>query len=230
MELKNKQSTQAVIARLQSVYDYMLKKPEQELAEFNKTFALIVDDIDPALVMAAAIKWIASDNAFHPKPGELRKLAIEIGAQASNKPALPDGAQAWLEAQKYAAEIMKRRNYGHGYCEVVGGEVREIPMPEFNPAVVEAARAIGVDRIHGCDVTDDMALGTLMAQFRDIYATIRNRAEKAAEVTHPLISATIAQVAARLRAPNTEAHSNGAITGIPSVQALQPANGTGRTL
>lgn len=201
MELRNKQSTQSVIARLQSVYDYMLKKPEQELAEFNKTFALIVDDIDPALVMAAAIKWIASDNAFHPKPGELRKLALEIGAQASNAPQLPDGVTAWTMAQQYAAEVVRRRNYSHGYNEVRGGQIVEIPFPEFHPAVIETAKAVGIDRIYNADVTDAMEIGTLSAQFRDTYATVKTRAEKAAEVTHPLISATIAQVAARLRAP-----------------------------
>jgi len=204
MELRNKQSTQAVIARLQSVYDYMLKKPEQELAEFNKTFALIVDDIDPALVMAAAIKWIASDNAFHPKPGELRKLALEIGAQASNAPQLPDGVTAWTMAQQYAAEVVRRRNYSHGYNEVRGGQIVEIPFPEFHPAVIETAKAVGIDRIYNADVTDAMEIGTLSAQFRDTYATVKTRAEKAAEVTHPLISATIAQVAARLRAPSVQ--------------------------
>jgi len=204
MELRNKQSTQAVIARLQAVYDYMLKKPEQELAEFNKTFALIVDDLDPALVMAAAIKWIASDNAFHPKPGELRKLALEIGAQASNAPQLPDGVTAWTMAQAYAAEVIRRRNYSHGYNEVRGGQIVEIPFPEFHPAVIETAKAVGIDRIYNADVTDAMEIGTLSAQFRDTYATVKTRAEKAAEVTHPLISATIAQVAARLRAPTVQ--------------------------
>jgi len=229
MELQNKQSTQAVIARLQAVYDYMLKKPEQELAEFNKTFALIVDDLDPALVMAAAIKWIASDNAFHPKPGELRKLALEIGAQATNAPQLPDGVSAWTMAQAYASEIVRRRNYSHGYNQIVDGQVVEIPFPDFHPAVIEAAKAVGIDRIFNADVTDAMEIGTLSAQFRDTYATVKTRAEKAAEVTHPLISTTIAQVAARLRAPQTEVN-NGAITGISSIQALQPAHGTGRTL
>lgn len=209
MELQNKQSTQAVIARLQAVYDYMLKKPEQELAEFNKTFALIVDDLDPALVMAAAIKWIASDNAFHPKPGELRKLALEIGAQATNAPQLPDGVTAWTMAQAYASEIVRRRNYSHGYNQIVDGQVVEIPFPDFHPAVIEAAKAVGIDRIFNADVTDAMEIGTLSAQFRDTYATVKTRAEKAAEVTHPLISTTIAQVAARLRAP-----MNGAVVAI----------------
>lgn len=213
MKLHNKDNTKAVLTRLQAVYDYMLKKPDAELRAFNETFVLVIDDLDPALVMAAAIKWITSDSPFHPKPGELRKLALEIGAQATNAPQLPDVGQAWTMAQGYAGEIIKRRNYTNGYCEVVAGQVREIAMPEFHPAVVEAARAVGVDRIHGCDVTDDMALGTLMAQFRDIYATVRTRAVKAAEVTHPLISATIAQVAARLRAPVSNGNGVAAIGG-----------------
>ena len=229
MELRNKESTKAVLTRLQAVYDYMLKKPEAELQAFNETFVLVVDDLDPALVMAAAIKWITSDNAFHPKPGELRKLALEIGAQATNAPQLPDGVSAWTMAQAYASEIVRRRNYSHGYNQIVDGKVQEIPFPDFHPAVIEAAKAVGIDRIFNADVTDAMEIGTLSAQFRDTYATVKTRAEKAAEVTHPLISTTIAQVAARLRAPQTEVN-NGAITGISSIQALQPANGTGRTL
>lgn len=229
MELRNKESTKNVLTRLQAVYDYMLKKPSDELREFNETFALVVDDLDPALIMAAAIRWITGDSPFHPKPGELRKIALEIQAQATNAPQLPDATQAWVEAQRYAGEIMRRRSYANGYNEVVGDEVREIAMPEFNPAVVEAARAIGVERIHCCDVTDDMALGTLMAQFRDTYAIVKTRAVKAAEVTHPLISATIAQVAARLKAPTKET-TNGTGTAIQSIPVVHATNGKVRSL
>ena len=212
-ELKNKERTKQVLAMIYAAYPHLVNRPEQDRIAMGQTYALILDDINPDLVEAAAIQLLSEAREFPPKPGELRQAAIALQDKASNAPQLPDAGQAWTEAQRYAGEIIKRRNYTNGYCEVVAGQVREIPMPEFHPAVVETARAVGVERIHGCDVTDDMALGTLMAQFRDIYATVKTRAIKAAEVTHPLVSATIAQVAARLKAPVSNGNGVVAIGG-----------------
>lgn len=221
MELKNKETTKNVLTRLQSVYDYMLKKPDEELDEFNRTFALIVDDVDPDALMAAAIQWMTSDNPFHPKPGELRKMALAIGVSAKGVMPLPDSVQAWADAQRYASEVMRRRNYTNGYFEVVAGELVEVPMPTFHPAVIDVVRAIGVERVFYCNTEDASEAGTLAAQFRDAFNTVRVRAEHTGEIQHPLIEQAISAVAAKLRAPKA---NNAPLASLPSVSSVSQAN------
>ncbi len=208
-ELKNKQRTQQVLAMIYAAFPHMTNRPKDDVIATGQTYAIILDDINPDLVEAAVIQILSEDREFPPKPGEIRQAAIALQNKATNAPQLPDGVTAWTMAQAYASEIVRRRNYSHGYNQIVDGQVVEIPFPDFHPAVIEAAKAVGIDRIFNADVTDAMEIGTLSAQFRDTYATVKTRAEKAAEVTHPLISTTIAQVAARLRAP-----MNGAVVAI----------------
>lgn len=211
MELRNKDNTKRVLARLEAVYDYMLKKPEDELAAFNETFGLVLDDLDPQAVQAAAMQWLVSDNAFMPKPGELRAIAIGLQRKALGETGLPDVAQAWLQARKYCAAWMQYRSMDSsqgstGYHEIVNGELVKVDFEQseiypkaLHPAVVDACKTLGITRIFYTDPMDTMAEGTLFAQFKATYGTVQERVEKQSEIMHPMIASALGGVVARIR-------------------------------
>ena len=211
MELRNKDNTKRVLARLEAVYDYMLKKPEDELAAFNETFGLVLDDLDPQAVQAAAMQWLVSDNAFMPKPGELRAIAVNLQRKALGETGLPDVAAAWIQARKYCSAWTRYREMDSsqgstGYHEIIEGELVKVDFDKsslypkgIHPAVVDACKTLGITRIFYCDPMDTMAEGTLFAQFKATYGTVQERIEKQSEVMHPMIASALGGVVARIR-------------------------------
>ena len=218
MDMQNKGNTKAVLFQLEAVYDYMLKKPVNELTAFNETFCMVVDDLDPLAVRAAAIQWLTSSNAFMPKPGELRQIALEIQRKAAGQTALPDAAAAWIQARKYCGAWMQYRSYGGtGYHEVINGELvpLEFEQCSFYPAgihaaVVDACKTLGITRIHYTDPMDTSAEGTLFAQFKATYGTVAERVEKQNEVMHPMIGAALSGVMGQIRERSKTMALNGA--------------------
>lgn len=218
MELKNKDNTKAVLMRLEAVYDYMLKKPSAELTAFNEAFALVVDDLDPQAVQAAAMQWLVSDTAFMPKPGELRQIAIDLQRRAIGETGLPDVAAAWIQARKYCGAWMQYRSYsGQGYHELIGGawvakefEQSKLYPANTHPAVVDACKTLGITRIFYTDPMDTMAEGTLFAQFKATYGTVQERIEKQNEIVHPMIAGAMSSVVDAIRARAQHLQLNGA--------------------
>lgn len=127
--------------------------PRWEVSEDGiKTWCAMVGDLGPDEAMLATRAFI-SDSPHPPTIADIRKRV-----------AAKDGPPAWEEAWGEVMQQISRTGRNHA--------------PVFSsPAVEQAVDAIGWGAI--CDSLAEM-LGTLRAQFRDVYNGYRGRALEAA--------------------------------------------------
>ena len=179
MEMRNKESTQQVLTMLQAVYDYMLKKSDEDLTAFNKAFCLICDDIDPELLRAAALQWMSENRPFHPKPGELRQLANEIkrkAVDAAEGREQIDAALAWQQLTRWL--VLDAR----GGAEWLPGYESRV-----HPLAITAIERFGMRRFVNRQEEDEPIDSS---QFRNIFEQVRDM-KREPGLFHPLVSSAL---------------------------------------
>lgn len=156
----SKSGVNQCMARLDVAYPNHFKRNDLD-ADFSlQVYHEILDDIDDDLLMAATKQWLSTARPFHPSPGELRDMALQLITRDE-----PSADEAWTEV------LRQMRNPGY------------YGIPQWSTErVAKTMEAFGRWKDF-CLIESDQ-MGIIRAQFMKIYEAQLNR-ERADQLMLP---------------------------------------------